>query len=73
VVSTPIGDVVNGYGGSGVVAIADSPQAFIEAIQAALDLRTQPGVVVQYADKALEGMSWDRTCAQMKEQIECQR
>jgi glycosyltransferase involved in cell wall biosynthesis len=73
VVSTPIGDVVDGYGGSGVVAIADSPQAFIEAIQAALDLRTQPGVVVQYADKALEGMSWDRTCAQMKEQIECQR
>ncbi|MFW9268249.1 glycosyltransferase family 1 protein [Pseudomonas sp. NR3] len=73
VVSTPIRDVVNGYGGSGVVAIADSPQAFIEAIQAALDLRTQPGVIAQYADKALDGMSWDKTCAMMKEQIECQR
>ncbi|WP_434674047.1 glycosyltransferase family 1 protein [Pseudomonas sp. R1-15] len=73
VVSTPIRDVVNGYGESGVVAIADSPQGFIDAIQAALDLRTQPGVVAQYADKALDGMSWDKTCAQMKEQIECQR
>lgn len=73
VVSTPIRDVINGYGESGVVAIADSPQGFIDAIQAALDLRTQPGVVAQYADKALDGMSWDKTCAQMKEQIECQR
>lgn len=73
VVSTPIRDVVNGYGESGVVAIADSPEGFIDAIQAALDLRTQPGVVAQYADKALDGMSWDKTCAQMKEQIECQR
>ncbi|MBV4551360.1 glycosyltransferase family 1 protein [Pseudomonas sp. SWRI102] len=73
VVSTPIRDVVNGYGESGVVAIADSPQGFIDAIQAALDLRTQPGVIAQYADKALDGMSWDKTCAQMKEQIECQR
>lgn len=73
VVSTRIRDVVNDYGHSGVVSIADSPEAFIAAIEAALALRTQPGVVSARADKALEGMSWNKTCKLMKEQIECQR
>jgi glycosyltransferase involved in cell wall biosynthesis len=72
VVSTPIRDVVNSYGDSGVVSIADTPQAFIEAIQAALDTPDHAKVLAQCAD-ALEGMSWDTTCALMKEHIECLR
>ncbi len=72
VVSTPIRDVISGYGESGVVAIADSAPAFIEAIEAALHAKAQ-GRVAELADKALEGMSWDNTCAVMKEQIECLR
>ena len=73
VVSTPIRDVITGYGASGVVSIADSPQAFIEAIQAALDDKDDPQAFVRRADQALDGMSWDKTCAAMKEQIECHR
>jgi glycosyltransferase involved in cell wall biosynthesis len=72
VVSTPIRDVISGYGESGVVAIADSAPAFIEAIEAALQAKAQ-GTVTERADKALDGMSWDNTCAVMKEQIECLR
>ncbi|HKS13158.1 MAG TPA: glycosyltransferase family 1 protein [Pseudomonas sp.] len=73
VVSTPIRDVITGYGDSGVVSIADSPQAFIEAIQAALDDKDDPQAFARRADQALDGMSWDQTCAAMKEQIECHR
>lgn len=73
VVSTPIRDVITGYGDSGVVSIADSPQAFIDAIQAALDNHGDAHAFAQRADQALAGMSWDTTCASMKEQIECHR
>lgn len=73
VVSTPIRDVITGYGDSGVVSIADSPQAFIDAIQAALDNHGDAQAFAQRADQALAGMSWDKTCASMKEQIECHR
>jgi glycosyltransferase involved in cell wall biosynthesis len=72
VVSTPIRDVVSGYGDSGVVAIADSADGFITAIEAALKMKAQ-GTVTALADQALAGMSWDKTCATMKEQIECLR
>lgn len=73
VVSTPIHDVVERYADSGVVSIAATPQAFIEAIGLALDLTRQPGRLLALADRALQGMSWDSTCAQIKEQIECLR
>jgi len=73
VVSTPIRDVITGYGDSGVVSIADSPQGFIAAIEAALERKRDAKVFLQRADQALDGMSWDKTCAAMKEQIECQR
>lgn len=71
VVSTPIRDVVNAYGESGVVRIADTPTAFIRAVEAAL--RMDPRVVRLRADKALDGMSWDKTCAAIREHIECLR
>ncbi|CAG8863682.1 hypothetical protein PS627_00620 [Pseudomonas fluorescens] len=73
VVSTPIRDVITGYGDSGVVSIADSPEAFIVAIEAALDVNADAQAFVQRADKALDGKSWDKTCASMKERIECHR
>lgn len=72
VVSTPIRDVISGYGNSGVVTIADSPQAFIAGIEAALKSRADVSFN-QRADAVLDGMSWDKTCALMKEQIECLR
>lgn len=71
VVSTPIRDVVSTYGNSGVVSIADSPLGFIEAIEAALE--KDPAEVARTADKVLDGMSWDKTCAAVREQIECLR
>lgn len=72
VVSTPVRDVVRGYGESGVVAIADSTEGFIWAIEAALITREMPDFL-QRIDQVLEGMSWDATCAAMKEHIECLR
>ncbi|MGV8842499.1 MAG: glycosyltransferase family 1 protein [Pseudomonas sp.] len=72
VVSTPIQDVVNGYGDSGVVFIAASPPDFIAAIEVALEAKAG-GNVVQRADQVLDGMSWDKTCSMMKEQIKCLR
>ncbi|MEB2869238.1 glycosyltransferase family 1 protein [Pseudomonas rhizosphaerae] len=72
VVSTPIADVISGYGASGVVAIADTPAAFIAAVEQALSAEARDSVLAQ-ADAALNGMSWDKTCAAMKEQIECLR
>ncbi|MGK9417148.1 glycosyltransferase family 1 protein [Pseudomonas cedrina] len=72
VVSTPIRDVVNGYGQSGAVFIADTADAFVSAIEGALRLKGTPDFLKR-ADAALEGMSWDNTCRFMKEQIECLR
>jgi glycosyltransferase involved in cell wall biosynthesis len=72
VVSTPVRDVIRGYGSSGVVAIADSADTFITAIDAAL--RTREDVdFLRRVDDVLEGMSWDATCAAMKGHIECLR
>lgn len=72
VVSTPIRDVVNGYGQSGVVSIAGSAEQFITAVHAALKLKGTTSFL-ERADAALNGMSWDKTSAFMKEQIECLR
>lgn len=72
VVSTPIHDVIRGYGQSGAVTIADTTGAFVAAIDAALGLKGSPEFL-QSADAALDGMSWDTTSRFMKEQIECLR
>lgn len=72
VVSTPIHDVIRGYGQSGAVTIADTAGAFVAAIDAALGLKGSPEFL-QSADAALDGMSWDTTSRFMKEQIECLR
>jgi glycosyltransferase involved in cell wall biosynthesis len=72
VVSTPIHDVIRGYGQSGAVTIADTAGAFVAAIDAALGLKGS-AEFLQSADAALDGMSWDTTSRFMKEQIECLR
>ncbi len=72
VVSTPIQDVVSDYGDSGVVSIADSPAAFIAAIEALLDAKQDPQFL-RRVDEVLGDRSWDKTCAAMKEHIQCLR
>jgi glycosyltransferase involved in cell wall biosynthesis len=72
VVSTPIHDVIRGYGDSGAVTIADTAGAFVAAIDAALGQKGS-AAFLQHADAALDGMSWDKTSRFMKEQIECLR
>lgn len=72
VVSTPIQDVITGYGQSGVVAIAETAGQFIAAVESALPLKGTRAFL-ERADAALNGMSWEKTAAFMKERIECLR
>ena len=72
VVSTPIIDVVRAYGDSAAVWVADTPDTFVQAIREALSAKDHPEFL-KSADATLAGMSWDKTCAAMKEQIECLR
>lgn len=63
VVSTSIRDVVEPYGRLGLVRIADTPEAFVEAIEASL-----PGLTVETLERVdafLEERTWDRTWAGM--------
>lgn len=73
VVSTPVADVVRVYGDSGVVKIAASADEFIAAIESLLTDDQDSVAFTQRIDAVLDGMSWDKTCAVMKEQIECLR
>ena len=68
VVSTSIADVVRPYGDLGLARIADSPEDFAAAIEAALtqDMTTHR----QAADRVLATMSWDATWAAMSDHIE---
>jgi hypothetical protein len=65
VVSTPIHDVVHMYGESELVLIADTSQAFIEAIEIALGMMETPSVLAAKADTLLRGMSWDSSWQKM--------
>lgn len=70
VVSTPITDVVSTYGDSGVVAIAADAAQFCDAIEGALG-RGKSSEFHDSAGAVLADKSWDKTCAAMKEQIQC--
>jgi hypothetical protein len=61
------------YGDARVVEIAASVDEFIAAIEGILDGDHDAAAFTQRVDAVLEGMSWDKTCAVMKEQIECLR
>jgi UDP-galactopyranose mutase len=70
VVSTPITDVVRHYGGIEAVKIADGPEAFVAACDAALALSRTPGGWQREVDGVLAQISWDRTFRQMAELVE---
>ena len=71
VVSTPIRDVVTPY--AGIVAIADTPEAFVAACEHALAQTPEARAEAAAARAALvAGTSWDRTAARMAELIEAQ-
>ncbi len=59
VVSTSIRDVVRPYGEAGLARIADTPEAFVTAIAAALE--ESPERLAARADAFLARMSWDAT------------
>jgi glycosyltransferase involved in cell wall biosynthesis len=61
VVSTSIRDVVRPYGELGLARIADTPEAFTSAIDAAL--REPAAARTKAADAFLAGISWDVTWA----------
>jgi UDP-galactopyranose mutase len=66
VVSTPVKDVVRHYGRLDGVKIASTPQEFVAACEAALELSRNPesGWLAQ-ADLMLSATSWDTTQARM--------
>jgi UDP-galactopyranose mutase len=69
VVSTPIRDVVKPYGESGMVEIADSPEAFVAAVDRGL-ARADREDWLRQVDEHLSHGSWSRTWQQMSELIE---
>jgi UDP-galactopyranose mutase len=70
VVSTPVADVVRGWGDSGVVHIAGGTAAFIRAAEAALAHGARSPELLSRAEKLLRGRSWDRTVADMNALID---
>ena len=67
-VSTPIRDVVTGYGEAGLVAVAGTAQEFAEALDAALKPPTEAWR--EAVARKLANTSWDKTWAEMNLQIE---
>jgi UDP-galactopyranose mutase len=68
VVSTPIRDVVRPYGQQGLARIADTPEAFVAAVEASLG--EDAGTRVARADAFLSGMSWDLTWSRMMQLVD---
>jgi len=69
VVSTPIVDVVRGYGELAAVRIAATAEAFVAACEAAMTLdKTDPDWLSQ-ADDYLSDLSWDKTFGSMNDLI----
>lgn len=68
VVSTSIRDVVRPYGEQGLVKIADTVEEFVAAIETCL--QPQDTDWLERVDTFLAQTSWDKTWAEMKQQIE---
>jgi UDP-galactopyranose mutase len=68
VVSTSIRDVVRPYGERNYVRIADEPEAFVEACEAALTEDREERL--NLVDPFIASMSWDRTWRSMAELID---
>ncbi|WP_375402695.1 UDP-galactopyranose mutase [uncultured Sphingomonas sp.] len=70
VVSTPVTDVVRHYGELDAVHLADTPETFVRACEAALAMATgADGRWLARADAQLATGSWDRTFADMSKLI----
>lgn len=70
VVSTPIRDVVRHYGGLEGVRIAETPEAFLEACEAALELSRTPDTWRPEVDRMLADLSWDATFKRMDRHVQ---
>jgi hypothetical protein len=68
VVSTSIRDVVRPYGQQGLVRIADSVPAFVEACAAAM--AEDPSARIRQADAFLRQTSWDGTWLRIRVLVE---
>jgi UDP-galactopyranose mutase len=68
VVSTSIPDVVRPYGQLGLVHVADTPEEFVAACEAAM--KEERGPRLREVDAFLSQTSWDRTWGRMNELIE---
>src|SRR4051794_33205718 len=68
-VSTPIVDVMRGWGHLEAVRIAATPTEFVSEAAIALSLSDRAPGWLQAADRELEQISWDRTWARMTELI----
>jgi len=67
VVSTSVRDVVYPYGAQEIVRIADTPDAFCRAVDAAV---AEDGARrMAAADRLIRRMTWDRTWAEMQQRI----
>lgn len=69
VVSTPILDVIREYGAAGLVQIASSPEAFVAAIERALEMSNDKQWLAA-VDAVLAEKSWDLTVDRMIHLIE---
>jgi UDP-galactopyranose mutase len=71
VVSTPITDVIRHYGDLEGVKVANTPDGFVAACDAALKLTEDPqGPWLAEVDKALAELSWSHTFARMSALID---
>jgi UDP-galactopyranose mutase len=70
VVSTSIRDVVRTYGDTGLVRIADEPQACVTAIEQSLTDRADDGPWLARVDNFLARTSWDQTFRAMWHLVE---
>ncbi|MFL6212490.1 MAG: glycosyltransferase family 1 protein [Blastocatellia bacterium] len=70
VVSTPVRDVVRTYGEMNLVRIADAPEAFVAAVERALDEDAGNADWLIRVDEMLARTSWDWTWTRMTELIE---
>jgi len=68
VVSTSIRDVVRPYGEQGLVRIADTPEAFVRAVEESL--AQDRATWLPRVDAFLSRLSWDNTWQGMKHQID---
>ncbi|MEA2611828.1 MAG: hypothetical protein QOG32_1554 [Chloroflexota bacterium] len=71
VVATPVADVVDPYGRTGLVSIAADPGGFVDAVEYAL--RADPTDVIARADALLGSQSWSRTWMAMSAIVEEQQ